>query len=154
MSVSPNFPLAEATPRSKLLLLDYSETIPDDLMTRLRSLNIEHVSSAELIAREISRQTPAGREVARAQRRGSPPPVEPLLAIIRRWFWTRKPDAGFALGGFPATLLQAQVFDDWLETRDESLDAVLVASDEAAGPVHEHYRTQGLLQPVVFPALS
>lgn len=123
-------------------------------MSQLRSLNIEHVSSAELIEREISRQTPAGREVARAQRQGSPLPVEPLLAILRRWFWTRKPDAGFALGGFPATLLQAQVFDDWLETRDESLDAVLAAADQTAGPVHEHYRTQGLLQAVESIQLS
>ncbi len=123
-------------------------------MIHLRSLNIEHVSSADLIAREISRQTPAGREVARANRQGSPLPTEPLLAILRRWFWTRKPDAGFALSGFPATLLQAQVFDDWLETRDESLDAVLASTDSIGGPVHEHYRTLGLLQAAEITQLS
>lgn len=132
--------------RSKLLLLDYSDSTPGNSMTYLRSLNIEHVSSAKLIAREISRQTPAGREVARASRQGSPLPVEPVLGIIRRWFWTRKHDAGFVLSGFPATLLQAQVFDDWLETRDESLNAVLASSHADDGPVHEYYRTQGLLQ--------
>lgn len=154
MSVSPNFPLTEATPRSKLLLLDDPASLPESLMDRLRSLNIEHVSSAELIAREISRQTPAGSAMARAQRQGLPLPVEPLLAIIRRWFMTRKPDAGFALTGFPATLLQAQVFDDWLETRDESLDAVIGATVENPGAVHEHYRTLGLLQAAELSQLS
>lgn len=123
-------------------------------MDRLRSLNIEHVSSAELIAREISRHTPAGSAVARAQRQGQPLPEEPLLAIIRRWFMTRKPDAGFALTGFPATMLQARVFDDWLETRDESLDAVIAATGKIAGSVHEHYRTLGLLQAAEFSQLS
>jgi adenylate kinase len=128
--------------------------MPGSLMVQLRSLNIEHVSSAELIAREISRQTPAGAAVARAHRQGLPLPVEPLLAIIRRWFMTRKPDAGFALTGFPATLLQAQVFDDWLETRDESLDAVLAMTDVNTGHVHEHYRTLGLLQAADLSQLS
>lgn len=123
-------------------------------MVQLRSLNIEHVSSAELIAREISRQTPAGSTVARARRQGLPLPAEPLLAILRRWFMTRKPDAGFALAGFPATMLQAQVFDDWLETRDESLDAVLARETDSSAPVHEHYRTQGLLQAADISRLS
>jgi len=64
---------------------------------------------------------------------------------LRKWFWARKPDAGFALAGFPATLLHAQVFDEWLDARDEALAAALVAgASSAAGPVAEHYRTLGL----------
>jgi adenylate kinase len=38
-----------------------------------------------------------------------------MIALVRRWFWARKPEAGFALAGFPATLLQAKVFDEWLK---------------------------------------
>jgi adenylate kinase len=68
---------------------------------------------------------------------------EAILADIRRWFWTRKPDAGFLLEGFPATLLQALVFDEWLETRCEALDAMLIAPD-APETVVDHYRTLGL----------
>lgn len=70
---------------------------------------------------------------------------ETALALVRRWFWTRKPDAGFALSGFPATLLQAQVFDEWLDARDESLDGVFATSTTSHQDLVQHYRTLGLL---------
>jgi adenylate kinase len=102
-------------------------------MDRFRSLHIEHVSPATLIRREISRQTPPALKAAKAE-----------LAVLRRWFWTRKPDAGFLLEDFPATLLQAQVFDEWLAARNEALDAVVAASD-ASPELIRHYRDSGLL---------
>lgn len=67
-----------------------------------------------------------------------------MIALMRRWFWSRKPDAGFALSGFPATLLQAKVFDEWVEARDENLHVVLAFADSDESLV-EHYRTLGLL---------
>ncbi len=90
---------------------------------------------------EISRRTPLASLCERHQESGSLPEKH-TLALLRRWFWTRKPDAGFALSGFPATLLQAKVFDEWLETREETLTGVF----GLYGPVVEHYRTLGLLQ--------
>lgn len=65
------------------------------------------------------------------------------LALLRKWFWARKPDAGFLIEGFPATLLQALVFDEWLEARDETLTACL-AAPAAPADVVTYYRTQGL----------
>lgn len=97
---------------------------------------------------EISRQTPFGHLVERAARNGKPVDEETVVAVLRRWFWARKPDAGFALIGFPATLLQAKIFDEWLEARDESLDAVIAAEDSASMTISEHYRMHGLLQTV------
>ena len=94
-------------------------------MDRARSLNIEHVSPANLMGREIS-------------------PKKDILAHMRRWFFGRKPDAGFLLTEFPATLLQAKVFDEWLEARGEALDAVYGASGPLSA-VAIHYRTLGLL---------
>jgi methionine aminopeptidase type I len=74
---------------------------------------------------------------------GSAAAEEATLALMRRWFFARKPDAGFVLTDFPATLLQAKVFDEWLDARDEALTRVF------AGRLHEsvvqHYRTLGLL---------
>jgi len=102
-------------------------------MNQVCSLHIEHVSPAQLMRPEISRCPLVG---ARAN--------EVVLAVLRRWFWTRKPDAGFFLTDFPATLLQAQVFDEWLDTRHEALDAALAASN-AAPELVDHYRNLGLL---------
>jgi adenylate kinase len=105
---------------------------PDEnLMSWARSLNLEHVSPAELMRPEISRRPgPAGDEAT--------------LAAMRRWFFARKPEAGFVLTDFPATLLQAKVFDEWLEARAETLDAAFASPPADAGVI-EHYRTHGLL---------
>ncbi len=131
--------------RTKLLLLGSPDSFPETVMAWVRSLNIEHVSPAGLMRQEISRRTPLGRSAGQAFQRGSAAADEALFALLRKWFWTRKPDAGFALAGFPATLLHALVFDEWLETRDEALDAVLTTgAPTAAGPVAGHYRTLGL----------
>lgn len=95
---------------------------------------------------EISRRTPLGQKAAAALARpGSGLGADLTLAVLRKWFWARKPDAGFLLEGFPATLLQALVFDEWLEARGETLTAVFAAAPASAGAVATHYRTQGLL---------
>jgi hypothetical protein len=105
--------------QSKVLFLGN----PDSRWDRIRSLPIEHVSPARL-TREIS--------------------PEAFLAALRRWFFGRKPDAGFLLAEFPATLLQARILDEWLEVRHEALDAVFAGPD-APEPVVRHYRAFGLL---------
>lgn len=115
--------------KAKYLILGSSATAPD----RVRSLNLEHVSPSRLKGPEISRR-PASAAAEEAT----------LLALMRRWFFARKPDAGFVLTDFPATLLQAKVFDEWLEARDEALTGVL-AGPGSHEPVVQHYRTLGLL---------
>ncbi len=128
--------------RAKLLVLGPSSPA---LADRARSLTIEHVSSTQLVRSEISRKTPLGHQAGQALQRGIAPPDETLLAVIRRWFWTRKPDAGFVLTDFPATLLQAKVFDEWLEARGEQLTACLLPEPAAVpASVVDHYRTLGL----------
>lgn len=115
--------------KAKFLLLGSSE----NLMNRARSLNLEHVSPARLKGPGISRR-PANAAAEEAA----------TLALMRRWFFARKPDAGFVLTDFPATLLQAKVFDEWLDARDEALNGVIVA-ETAAGPIVQHYRSLGLV---------
>jgi len=119
--------------RIKFLLLGSSYSHLENLMNRVRSLNIEHVSPSRLVRPEISRR-PVSAVAEEAN----------TLALMRRWFFARKPDAGFILSEFPATLLQAKVFDEWLDARDENLQGVFVglSSNES---VVLHYRTLGLL---------
>jgi adenylate kinase len=105
-------------------------------MHYLRSLNIEHVSPALLMGPEISRRPPS---CVRTD-------DDSTLAVMRRWFWARKPDAGFVLTDFPATLLQAQVLDEWLDARAETLHVAILADMATANVgVVEHYRTLGLI---------
>ena len=119
--------------KAKFLLLGSSEFPAEALMNQVRSLNIEHVSPSRLVRPEISRR-PVSAVAEEAN----------TLALMRRWFFARKPDAGFVLSEFPATLLQAKVFDEWLDARDENLQGVFVGlgSNES---VVLHYRTLGLL---------
>ena len=119
--------------QTKFLILGSLDFRWEALLNRARSLNLEHVSPARLKRPEISRR-PASAAAEEAT----------LLALMRRWYFARKPDAGFVLIDFPATLLQARVFDEWLDTRDEALHAVFAGSG-AAGAVVEHYRGLGLL---------
>ena len=136
MTASGSDLFARSSPpgRSKLLLLGAAGFHSENLLNQVRSLNLEHVSPARVARPEISRRpaSAAAEEVT-------------TLAHLRRWFFARKPDAGFLLTEFPATLLQALVLDEWLEARDEALSAVLAGpgSDES---VVTHYRTLGLLR--------
>ena len=76
-----------------------------------------------------------------------------MLAVMRRWFWSRKNHRGFVLSGFPASVVQAMVFDQWLDERDESLTACLwldeTGTSTAVAEVGEngvalYYRERGL----------
>jgi adenylate kinase len=138
-----------ASAKTKIILLGSSGPHFADLILQGRSLNIEHVSPAFLVQQEISRRTPLGQQAAQAITRGSAVPDQIRLALLRKWFWARKPDAGFLLEGFPATLLQALVFDEWLEARGENLTACFVSFPSFEVSVKEdvvtHYRAQGLL---------
>jgi adenylate kinase len=121
-----------ARAKSKLLLLGSPVFHSENLMNRVRSLNLEHVSPATLRS-EISRR-PGSAAVEEAA----------TLASLRKWFFTRKPDAGFVLSDFPATLLQAKVFDEWLDARDEDLNGVFAGAGCSESLV-QHYRTLGLI---------
>ena len=126
----------------KLVIAGSPGSPSENLMNQLRSLNIEHVSPAALLKLEISRRTPLGLTAGRLAQQGKSLAEESVLALMRRWFWTRKPDAGFALSGFPATLLQAKVFDEWLDARDEDLNGLIVDGSSSEAVV-VHYRTLG-----------
>lgn len=132
-----------APAKVKLVVLGSMDALDVSIMDRLRSLTIEHVSPSRLLGKEISRSNPLP-EADGSPRRQKVLADGVMLPAFRRWFWTRKPDAGFIVTDFPATLLQAKVFDEWLESRDESLSAVFAGFDATASVV-EHYRTLGLL---------
>lgn len=119
--------------KAKLVVLGSLDPRSAAVMNRARSLNLEHVSPSLWKGSEISRR-PSSLVASEAIQ----------LAHLRRWFFARKPDAGFVLTDFPATLLQAKVFEEWLDSRDEALSAV-IAGPSTPEPLLEHYATLGLL---------
>jgi adenylate kinase len=138
-------------PRAKLVLLGPDGPHFAELKARVRSFSIEHVSPATLVQQEISRRAPHRHSAAQQNASALSRPAawqdadQRLLAIFRKWFWARKPDAGFLLEGFPATLLQAKVLDEWLEARGETLTGCFAIDPLSVDSVVTHYRTQGLL---------
>ena len=130
VAINRPFSRFDAAVKAKLLLLGATDFHGEDLLRRARSLHIEHVSPVGLMRPEISRR-PGMDENS-------------VLALLRRWFFARKPDAGFVLTDFPATLLQAKVLDEWLEARGEALDGVF-AGPGASKSLVTHYRDLGLL---------
>jgi len=156
--ISQPFTHTGLTTGAKLLYFGAPGTLPADLIAEARSLKLEHVSPDALVHQEICRRTPLGQKAAQAAAHGAAVPDSTLLAIIRKWFWGRKPDAGFLLEGFPATLLHARIFDEWLEAREEALTGCLRAPDQSVdagrASVVGHYRNLGLIEEPATASLS
>ena len=135
------------SPKSKLLILHAGAECSGSAPAVFRSLTSEHVIVETLLRAERARQTPVGAALRRAERAGRNPGDDAVLAVMRRWFWTRAADRGFALSGFPRNVRQALVFDEWLEDRGEALDACVAF--RGSGPdldaVAAHYCDRGLL---------
>jgi adenylate kinase len=127
------FPVCGVRARTKILVLGPAGLLPESVNDQVRSLNLEHVSPIGMMRPEISRRHPAPATAGQ----------DATTAQLRRWFFARKPDAGFLLEEYPATLLQAKILDEWLEDRDERLDAVIPTSP--GHPAVGHYRDLGLL---------
>jgi len=124
--------------KSKLVVLGSSDSFSETMVDLFRSLTfIEHVSLASLTRPEISRH--GSLRLAASD--------NAAFGLVRKWFWSRKPDAGFVLWDFPATLLQALMLDEWLDVRQENLDAVFqIEGISLLTPLSTHYCNHGLLQ--------
>jgi adenylate kinase len=131
--IPDHFPACGPAARAKILVLGPVRLLPESVADQVSSLNLEHVSPAGMMRPEISRRHPAPASAG----------TDAATAHLRRWFFARKPDAGFLLSEYPATLLQAKILDEWLDDRDEVLSTVLAA--DPAHPAVDHYRTLGLL---------
>src|SRR5262245_44437709 len=101
--IPDHFPACGLTARAKILVLGPARRLPDSVADQVLSLKIEHVSPAGMMRPEISRRHPVP----------APAGSDAATALMRRWFFARKPDAGFLLAEYPATLLQAKILDEW-----------------------------------------
>lgn len=84
------------------------------------------MSIARLISDEVARKTPSGIVCEKSVRTCVPVPDEIVLGLARRQFWSRRASRGFVAEGFPSSVAQAVVFDEWLDSRDETLTACVL----------------------------
>ena len=133
--------------KSKLLILQTGAECSGSAPNFSRSLISEHVSTEALLSVESQKQTPLGAALRRAAKSSRAPADETVLAVLRRWYFARRAESGFRLLGFPRTILQSLVFEEWLETRGETLDACISfrGITGTSAEVVEYYRTRGLL---------
>lgn len=93
------------------------------LAKALAGRNLEHVSSGAIFREEVRRRSAFGATFEKALSKGEFVPDEPTLGVMRKWFFARKGRKGILLDGFPRNLLQARVFDEWMETARKILTA-------------------------------
>jgi adenylate kinase len=146
VAISVHFSLLGSS-KSKLLILPPEAECSGSTSDTVCSLISEHVSTEALLSAESQRQTPYGAALRRAAKSRCAPADETVIAVLRRWYFARRAESGFRLLGFPRTVLQALVFDEWLESRGESLDACLwlVSAGVPMPDVAAYYRQRGLL---------
>lgn len=133
-------PSQEDGDRLHLLLVGPPGAGKGSLARAFGSLNIEHVSSGAIFRREVEKGSPLGRAFEKSLKEGRFVPDEETLGLMRKWFFARKGQRGFILDGFPRNLLQAQVFDEWMETVRRPLTACVyldISLEEAIRRISE-----------------
>lgn len=89
---------------------------------------LAHVSTGEIIRREIAEHTPLGERMAEHIGRGELAPDEVVIEMIYHYLLKHKEGKGIIFDGFPRTTAQAEAFDRLLASVGESV-AVMIYMD-------------------------
>ena len=91
----------------------------------LKTYQIAHISTGDILRAEVAKQTPAGKEAEALMKSGQLVPDALVAGMVR----TRlaEPDCadGFILDGFPRTVPQAELLEKALEELGTKLDCVV-----------------------------
>ena len=96
-------------------------------------LGYYHISTGELLRKEIAAGTALGKEAAKLIEAGNLVPDEIVEGMIEHEFETNKGVPGFLLDGFPRTVAQAESLDKMLAERGEAVTRVVsihISDDE------------------------
>jgi adenylate kinase len=84
-----------------------------------------HLSTGDLLRREIAAKTPLGMEASRLMERGQLVPDEVVIGMIDSSLEKNGDAKGFLFDGFPRTVAQAQALDKLLSLKKTSIRKVL-----------------------------
>lgn len=94
-------------------------------------LSVPHISTGELLRREVEAQTSLGHEVGEAVRTGALVSDETIVALVDRTIRSDGASRGWILDGAPRTLAQAAMLSPLIEQQDPVIVIALdVADDE------------------------
>ncbi len=85
-----------------------------------------HLSTGNLLRKEISDRTPLGMEAKKLMDQGQLVPDAVVIGMIDNCLETHPDARGFLFDGFPRTVAQAQALDRLLELRKTAISVVLV----------------------------
>ena len=87
--------------------------------------DLRHISTGDLLRREIKAGTELGRQAAALIEKGNLVPDEVVEAMIQAELEAHPHVKGFIYDGFPRTVAQAEVLDKMLSARGEAVTAVI-----------------------------
>src|ERR1700749_1231861 len=91
----------------------------------VKTYQLQHISTGDLLRDEVSRHTPLGIEAKKYMDQGMLVPDEVVIGMISGKI-DDAPDArGFVFDGFPRTRTQAEALDKLLEFKNTKIDLVL-----------------------------
>lgn len=91
----------------------------------VEKFNLHHVSTGDLLRKEIAAKTPLGIQAQKLIENGNLVPDEVVAGMIENLFASDRTSAGFLLDGFPRTIRQAQMLDQMLSKRGEEVTKVV-----------------------------
>lgn len=90
--------------------------------------NVEHISTGDIFRANIKGNTPLGQKAQSFISQGLLVPDELTIELVKDYLDSHDFENGYILDGFPRTIPQALAFDEYLASRNVSLDYVINVS--------------------------
>lgn len=87
--------------------------------------SIPHISTGDIFRKNISEETPLGIQAKQYMDNGQLVPDEVTINMVKDRLTWEDCKNGYLLDGFPRTVVQAEALQEFLESRNESLDTAL-----------------------------
>src|SRR5688572_32189280 len=91
----------------------------------VQQFGLVHLSTGDLLRREIAEKTPLGQEASRFMEKGQLVPDEVVIGMIDSCLDKNTDAKGFLFDGFPRTVAQAEALDKLLSFKKTSITKVL-----------------------------
>ena len=88
--------------------------------------SIPHISTGDIFRKNISENTPLGIEAKKYMDNGQLVPDEVTINMVKDRLQEEDCKSGYLLDGFPRTVSQAESLQEFLRSRNESLDTALL----------------------------